>query len=446
MDLKAIGWRAPPELEAILRRLRGAGHEAWLVGGAVRDLLLGRALHEYDLATDARAEEVAALFPKVVETGVAHGTVTVVQGGLPVEVTTFRGVEPTIEADLARRDLTVNAMAFDPIDGRFLDPHGGRTDLQRCLVRTVGDPAARFDEDPLRTMRAVRFASVLGFRLDRSTRHAIRPFFDRFARVAVERIRSELSKILVGDHPRYGIELLRRTGLLRGVVPELLEGFGLRQNRWHRYDVYHHVLRAVDAAPPVLVVRLATLLHDIDKPRSAAPSAKGEGDLSFHGHELSGADRAKEICERLRYPTKVCEEVALLVREHQFVYSDAWSDGAVRRVMARVGPALDHLLALREADVRGRGWTVEEGLENARALEARVRALQQKALALTIKDLAIGGRDVMDALGIGPSPVVGEAMGMLLGAVLEDPARNTREELLALLARWWSERQEGSGK
>ena len=439
-----------PRVLLVLRTLAAAGHEAFVVGGAVRDAILGRPVHEWDLATSARAEAVADLFPRVVATGLQHGTVTVVCERLPVEVTTYRGAgayaggQPravesvgTIEEDLAHRDLTVNALAWDPLSGRLLDPFAGRDDLRCRRIRAVGDARARFEEDPLRTMRAVRFASTLGFRLDRDTRRAIPPLLGRFAQVAVERIRHELTKILCGAHPRYGIDLLRRTGLLAHVLPELLEGFGLRQNRWHRYDVYHHVLRAVDAAPADLVVRLAALLHDVDKPRCAAPSPKAPGEHTFYNHEVSGAAHAKEILLRLRFPAKVCEEVALLVREHQFAYSDDWSDAAVRRMMARVGREhLSRLVAVREADVRGHGVHVEEGVANVRALERRVALLQEKELALDVRDLAVRGSDVMAALGTGPSPRVGEAMRWLLAQVLEDPSRNTREGLLALLRTW----------
>jgi putative nucleotidyltransferase with HDIG domain len=211
----------------------------------------------------------------------------------------------------------------------------------------------------------------------------------------------------------------------------------MRQNRWHRYDVYHHVLRSVDAAPPRLAVRLAALLHDIDKPRTAAPSLKAPGETTFYNHEVSGAGRAKEILQRLRFPGRLCDEVTLLVREHQFVYADDWSDGAVRRMLSRVGRAsIDDLLAVREADIRGRGFYLEEGLENVRALERRVRTLEEKELALDVKDLALGGRDVMEALGEGPSPRIGEAMRWLLARVLDEPACNTPEGLRALLAEW----------
>ena len=440
----------PGGVRRLLQTLTDQGHEAWVVGGAVRDQLLGLEPVEWDVATSARAEEVAALFPRVIATGLRHGTVTVLLDGHPTEVTTYRGGAAwsgeegvfvgSIEEDLARRDLTINAMALDPLRSRFLDPAGGRADLQRRCIRAVGDPDERFDEDPLRPMRAVRFAARFGFVLERGTRRAMGRHAARLGGVAVERIQHELSRILLSDHPRYGIELLRRTGLLREVLPELLEGLGMRQNRFHRYDVYHHVLRALDAAPGELTIRLATLLHDIDKPRTAAPSEKSPGDLTFHNHEFSGAERAKEICLRLRFPNRVCEEVQHLVREHQFVYTDEWSDAATRRMIARVGrERLEPLMAVREADIRGRGFFVEEGLANLRALRERVDSLLREDAAFRIRDLDIDGADVMRTLRLGPSPRVGEALRWLLQQVLEDPSRNRREELLRLLEEYQKE-------
>lgn len=413
------------------------------MGGAVRDLLLGRTPAEFDIATSARPEAIVDAFDRVVETGLAHGTVTVVEDGLACELTTYRAGRAyaeeggafvhTIEEDLAMRDFTVNAMAFDPLEGRFLDPHGGRSDLERSCLRAVGDAEDRFAEDPLRPMRAARFAARFGFRIERGTRRAMPTHVDAFRGVAAERIGAELGKILIAPHPRYGLEILRRSGHLEVFLPELLEGLGLRQNRWHRYDVYHHVLRALDAATPDLVVRLAVLLHDIDKPRTAAPSAKAPGETTFYGHEVSGAARAKRICRRLRFSNRIAGEVERLVREHQFVYSEEWKDAAVRRMLARVGDSFDRLLEVRRADIIGHGRNVEEGLENLRALEARARSLLDRRPALTIGDLAIDGRDVMRILDIGPSPRVGAALRRLLDAVLDDPSLNQRDALLQLL-------------
>lgn len=445
---RALSEFSPPdELTTILRRLRERGHEAWIVGGAVRDLVLGKAPAEFDVTTSARPDEVVATFDRVVETGLAHGTVTVVEEGLACEVTTYRAGRAyaeeggafvgTIEEDLAMRDFTVNAMAFDPLAGRFLDPYGGIEDLRAKKIRAVGSPEARFAEDPLRPMRAARFAARFGFCIDRETRRAMSAFVEEFRnRVAPERVGAELAKLLVSPHPRYGIEILRRSGHLEVFLPELLGGLGLRQNRWHRYDVYHHVLRALDAAAPDLVVRLAVLLHDIDKPTTVAPSTKWPGENTFYGHEVSGARRAKAICQRLRFSGRIADEVQLLVREHQFVYTEEWSDAAVRRMLARVGDSFDRLLEVRRADILGHGRNEEELLANLHALERRARALLESRPALRIRDLAVDGRDVMRELGIGPSPRVGEALRYLLEQVLEDPSRNDRETLLRLLEEW----------
>nr|PZM93662.1 MAG: hypothetical protein DIU72_02265 [Pseudomonadota bacterium] len=437
-------FQPPRELMGILGRLREAGHEAWIVGGAVRDLLLGKAPTEFDVATDARPKRVAELFDRVVETGIAHGTVTVLQEGFSCEVTTYRAGRAyaeegesfvcTIEEDLAMRDFTVNAMAYDPLDDRFLDPQGGLEDLRAGLLRAVGSAEARFAEDPLRPVRAARFAARFGCRIERRTRRAMPAFVNEFERrVAPERIGQEMAKLLVSPHPRYGMEILRRTGYLAVILPELLEGLGLRQNRWHRYDVYHHVLRALDAAPPDLVVRLAVLLHDVDKPRTVAPSTRHPGENTFFGHEVSGAKRARAICLRLRFARKVADEVERLVREHQFVYTEEWSDAAVRRMLARIGDSFDRLLEVRRADILGHGRNEEALLDNLRALEGRARRLLEQRPALQIPDLAIGGREVMQVLGIGPSPKVGEALRYLLAQVLEDPARNEPETLVRLL-------------
>lgn len=462
--------KLPEPVLHVLRTLRASGHEGWVVGGAVRDWLLGQAPHEYDLATDAHPEQVAACFSRVIETGIAHGTVTVLEDGLPLEVTTYRagraygaqeataedtegeGAPPvdgaggtaaeepayvgTIEEDLAMRDFTVNAMAYDPIGGVFLDPHGGTDDLRERCLRAAGDPDARFREDPLRPMRAARFGARFGFRIERATRRAMARHVEAFRQVAQERIGAELAKILIAPHPRYGLEVLRRSGHLEVFLPELLEGLGMRQNRWHRYDVYHHVLRALQAAAPDLVVRLAVLLHDIDKPRTVAPSDKRPGEFTFYGHEVSGAERAYAICRRLRFSQKIAQEVQLLVREHQFLYTDEWSDAAVRRMLARVGESFDRLLLVREADVRGHGVHTEDGLALLRSLEARGRKLLEERPALQTKDLAIGGREVMEVLGIGPSPRVGRALRHLLELVLEDPSRNERGALLEALQKW----------
>src|SRR5438105_9953509 len=444
----------PPAVMGVLKTLRGAGKQAFLAGGAVRDLMRiaqGAPLsppQDFDVATDALPEDVQRIFPRTAPTGIAHGTVTVLADEQhKVEVTTFRGEGPyldgrrpssvtflgEIEGDLARRDFTINAMAWDPLANDLRDPFGGTRDLQRKLLRAVGEPLDRFREDGLRTLRAVRFASTLRLALDRRTEQAIPQALDVFAKVAWERVRDELSKLLVrGDPASRGIRLLRRTGLLARIVPELLEGVGFEQNAYHAYDVFRHTLRAVDFAPRDLTVRLAALLHDVGKPRSAQPP-EPRGEHTFYKHEFLGEEMTREILLRLRYPHREVERVALLVREHNWHYLPEWNDATVRRTLARIGvEALPDLWQLRGADLRARGRLVQEGLENQRQLEARFDAELHRAAALNVTDLAIGGEEVMAVTGIAPGKRVGEVLTALLDRVLDDPDLNTRDTLIRL--------------
>ena len=439
----------PTDVMAVLRTLRGASRQAWLAGGAVRDILCGVAAQDFDVATDALPEQVVRLFPRVIPTGMQHGTVTVLSGEHKVEVTTFRGEgryldgrRPSsvtfladIEGDLARRDFTVNAIAWDPIAGVLRDPFSGVEDLRQRRLRAVGDPLARFREDGLRPLRAVRFASTLRLALDRPTWLAIPQALDVFARVAMERVRDELIKLLVrGASPSRGLRLLLRSGLLARIVPELLESVNFAQNRYHRWDVWRHTLRCVDAAPPDLVVRLAALLHDVAKPRSAAPKEGAPGENTFYDHEKLGARLATDILQRLKFPRRETERVALLVAEHNWHYLPEWNDATVRRVLARIGPEeIPALWMLRRADLNARGRLVEEGLANQAAAEARFQREIDRASALKVTDLAIGGEDVMRELRTGPGRQVGEVLARLLERVLDDPDLNTREKLIRLM-------------
>jgi tRNA nucleotidyltransferase (CCA-adding enzyme) len=457
----------PQDVLAVLRRLREAGKQAWLAGGAVRDLMRGvsaqeepaspatggapkgRSINDFDVATDARPEEVVPLFARVIPTGMQHGTVTVLSGEHKVEVTTFRGEGPyldgrrpsevhflgEIDGDLARRDFTINAMAWDPIAGVLRDPFGGERDLQRKRLRAVGEAIDRFREDGLRPMRAVRFASTLRLAIEPRTERAIRESLDVFAKVAMERVHDELVKLLVrGAPPSRGLRMLLRTGLLQRIAPELIESVGFPQNRWHRWDVWRHTLKCVDGTPPDLIVRLAALLHDVGKPRSAAPKEGAPGENTFYDHERLGARMTVEMLTRLKFPKKEIDQVALLVTEHNWHYLPEWNDATVRRTLARIGPEnLDDLWALRRADLRARGRHVEEGLANQAQAEQRFAREIDRAAALKISDLAIGGTEVMRELQLPPGRQVGVVLARLLELVLDDPDLNTVETLLRLL-------------
>jgi tRNA nucleotidyltransferase (CCA-adding enzyme) len=434
---------------AVCRRLREAGHAAHVVGGCVRDLLLGRAAKDWDVATSALPGEVQQLFRKTVPTGIQHGTVTVLVGKEHIEVTTYRGegeytdarrpdhVEfgVTLEEDLARRDFTVNAIAYDPLDDAIVDPFGGREDLARRVLRAVGDPAARFREDGLRVMRAVRFVATLGMELEPATEAAIPGALGSLARVSGERVRDELLKLLAAPRPSVGLLAMERTGILGTILPELAEAVGVTQNRHHAYDVWRHTVASVDATPGDAIVRLGTLLHDVGKPRTAAPKPDAPEENTFYRHDAVGAEMADAIGRRLKLSNAERARVVALVAHHMFWYSPEWTDATVRRFIRRVGTELlPDLFALREGDVVGRGRGEDPEVELGE-LRRRVDKVVAEDQALSIADLAVTGEDVMRVLGIPPGRAVGDKLRELLEAVTEDPSLNERETLLALLAR-----------
>jgi tRNA nucleotidyltransferase (CCA-adding enzyme) len=419
----------------VLRTLSAAGHRSWIVGGVVRDLLLRRprGTTDQDVATPARPDEVAALFRKVVPTGVEHGTVTVVVGGAPVEVTTFRGEgayedgrRPSsvtflgdIDQDLARRDFTINALAYDPLAQEFRDPFGGRGDLRRRVLRAVGDPSARFSEDGLRPLRAARFAAQLGFELEPGTAAAIPAALPVVARVSVERVAEELSRLLLAPHALRGLLLLERTGLLSVVLPELAAASPEERT---------HAFRAATAAPAELDLRAGALLHVL------APS----GD--------EAARRARAVLERMRFSGQVREGAASLLRERPCFTAAAGSplpagEAGVRRFLARVGRARVHkVLALWEADARAVRPPARSrrGLAALVAFRRLVTRVERGRPPVSTDDLAVDGAGVMAVLGIPPGPSVGEALRYLLDRVLDDPALNTREQLTSELKSWWA--------
>lgn len=435
----------PREVQDVVALLTYNGHEAFLVGGCVRDALRGVPAHDWDVATDAEPEQVQALFPDSVYEN-RFGTVGIKTGsGDPtlaiVEVTTYRvdgpyldGRHPetvtraqTIDEDLSRRDFTVNAMAYG--DGALVDPFDGEDDLKARLIRAVGDPHARFGEDALRLMRAVRFCAQLGFELEPRTRQAVADLASTLANVSQERVRDELAKLAMSDGAERGIELMRELGLLQQVVPELMEGVGVTQNKHHIYTVYEHNLKAMAFAVSQgydLNVRLASLLHDVGKPRVK----RGEGpDSTFYNHEVVGARQTRDILERLRFPKETVQTVSHLVRHHMFYYNvDEVSPAGVRRFVRRVGPEhVDDLFRLREADRIGSGVP--------KAVPYKLRHLRYmidsvKADPIDAKMLKVSGTDLMEQLGLRPGPVLGQILAILLEEVIEDPEKNAQELLL----------------
>lgn len=445
-DVNIKNAKIPDEIASVVKQLQEAGYEAYLVGGCVRDLVMGSEPDDYDVATNARPDEVTKLFARTAPTGIKHGTITVLGKHGQYEVTTYRcdgkygdarhpdEVKFTgdINEDLARRDFTIGAMAYNPINGDFLDPFGGVKDFQGRIIRAVGDPGERFYEDGLRPLRAVRFAARFDFAVDPATFAAIPDILDRVKKVSVERVRDEIMKMLEqAPKPSYGFELMRESGLLKMFFPELLEGYGVEQNKFHAYTVYLHNLYTCDNAPADKpLIRLAALLHDVAKPHTRRDS---KGRVTFYNHQVVGARMVKRILERLRFSKRDRDFIVHLVYHHMFGYTDEWTDAAVRRFIRKIGREfVDDLFDLRVADTIGSGRprAFPAYLEKLKRRIDRELASQD---AFSVKDLTVDGDDVMKRLSINSGPEVGNALKFLLERVLDDPALNEREKLLELL-------------
>jgi poly(A) polymerase/tRNA nucleotidyltransferase (CCA-adding enzyme) len=490
-----------------LQALEQAGFKAYIVGGSLRDLLLGRTPKDWDITTDARPEEIQKVFPESVYEN-TFGTVGVkVPRFSPeplantkavsevtdessentplqtpssdtkekeiIEVTTFRAETgysdqrhpdtvsfvTSIEADLARRDFTVNAIAAS-VETRdqepetslatvpetpplsqvtchlsLIDPFDGQSDLKQKLIRAVGDPDDRFTEDGLRLLRAIRLPVELSdpkqadltWAIEANTRQALQKHADILTRVAFERIRDEFSRIILSAHPNQGVALLQETGLLRHIIPELVEGVGVAQNLHHIYTVWEHNLRALATCPSTkLSVRLAALLHDVGKPRTK----RGEGYHStFYNHDHVGGRMTKKILERLRYPKKIVDHAAMLVDNHLFYYNvGEVTEASVRRLIKRVGlENMDDLMAVRIGDRLGSGVPKAKPYK-LRHLEYMVDKVSQDATS--VKMLKVDGSTLMAELHLSPGPKIGALLDCLLAEVIDDPARNVREQLL----------------
>lgn len=440
----------PAQVKEIARILNMEGFQCFLVGGSVRDSIMGFTPKEYDIATDAKPEDVQRIFKYTIPTGIKHGTVLVILDDMHVEITTFRSdgnysdgrhpdrVEYTasIEDDLPRRDLTINAMAYNVLDGALIDMFDGMKDIKNKIIRSVGNPYERFTEDGLRIMRAIRFATKLNFNIEKETFDAICRSTGMLASIAYERIREEFNGILISDNPFRGIELLRKTGILALIMPELMQGFGVAQNRFHKYDVYYHILHTIQAVEPLeteeltLLVRLAALFHDIAKPMVQKKVSKQEEPV-YYNHEVVGANVAKKIMKRLKYSNAEIDFVALLVRQHMFYYQDEWTDGAVRRFMRAVGiENIKPLLKLREADRLGSGNRKDKESKAIPKLLARIDKIIKEENAITVKDLKINGNDLMKEFNLKPGPIIGKILNYLLDLILDEPNLNDKEKLI----------------
>lgn len=455
--------RVSPVAVELGERFRAAGHALHLVGGSVRDALLGRLGDDLDLTTDARPEQVLALVEgwaeQTWETGIAFGTVGISKRGFKLEVTTYRAeaYEPasrnpvvtygeSLDADLSRRDFTVNAMAIALPDWKaptaFVDPHGGLDDLAARVIRTPGTPESSFGDDPLRMLRAARFASQLGFEVDPAVVAAMSAMAERLSIISVERVREELTRLVLGEHPRVGLELLVDTGLADSVLPEL-PALRLEIDEHHQHkDVYEHTLQVLERAirleedGPDLVLRLAAILHDIGKP----PTRRHQpgGGVSFHHHEVVGAKMAKRRLKTLTFGKDVIEPVCRLIDLHLRFHgygTAGWTDSAVRRYVTDAGDQLTRLHKLVRSDCttrnRRRAATLAASYDD---LEVRIaRLAEQEELSRIRPDL--DGAEVMRLLDLPPGPQVGAALKHLLGLRMEHGPL-PREEAEAALFAW----------
>ena len=434
----------PREIRSIGERLGKAGKKAYIVGGALRDFFMKRhGANDFDMATDALPEDIIALFPRVVPTGIKHGTVTVLSGPYSVEITTLRiekgysdGRRPDsvrfvseIEEDLSRRDFTMNSMAYDMASGSLFDPFGGREDIGRKSIRCVGEPSLRFKEDGLRPLRAIRFASQLGFSIEEKTYAAIPEAIGTFRLVSMERVRDEFQKILLSPSPELGLGLLERTGLLGVFLPELTAARGCSQKGMHAFDVMDHLFLATKAAPPDLALRLAALFHDAGKPSTRALDENGLP--TFYNHEKVSASLAEKALKRLKFPNDLISRVLHLVVNHMFNYGADWTDAAVRRFIARAGKEnIEDLFSLRLADTSAtQGLVSDPGLLDPFRL--RIASILGRENAFSLRDLKIGGEELA-AIGIPRGPTMGKMLNELLETVLDDPDQNTTETLLAI--------------
>ncbi len=439
----------PDTVSRVTQTLKDAGFEAYIVGGCVRDLFLGRAPKDWDLTTNAKPEEIIALFEETFYEN-DFGTVGVVTESEDpsqkiIEITPYRTeslysdrrrpdavtFSDTIAEDLKRRDFTINAMAFDVITGEFIDMYGGIEDLHKKQIQTVGEPADRFNEDGLRILRAVRIATELGFDIEEKTLQAIKDNSSLLSHISVERIKDEFTRIVMSKEPMAGIVLCQHVGILSLIIPELEKGIGVEQTPSHAFDVWTHLLKslqhAADKGYP-LYVRLSALFHDIAKPDTRRFS-KGKDKYTFYGHEVVGARMVKKILQRLKYPKETVEMVTTMVRWHMFFADpDLITLSAVRRMIANVGKdRIWDLMNIRMCDRIGTG----RPKENPYRLR-KYQAMVEEALhdPVSVAMLAINGKDIMDVTRETPGPKIGYILNALLEEVLDNPTLNTKEYLL----------------
>lgn len=435
----------PKEVKNVMEKLEKSGFEAYIVGGCVRDFLNSTTPKDWDITTNAKPDEIQNIFPDSFYEN-KFLTVTVKTGsqnpGLEeVEITTYRleakysdkrhpdeiRFAKNLEDDLARRDFTINAMAMDS-DKKIVDLFDGQKDLKKKMIKTVGNPEERFSEDALRMLRAVRFATTLNFTIEKETAEAIKKNSIWLKAISQERIRDELLKIIMSDRAAEGIDLLYELDLLKFIMPELQENYGVGQNKHHIYDCYQHALKALEYSAKKkfnMQVRMASLLHDVGKPRVKV----GEGlNSTFYNHEIVGAKMTFEILQRLKFSKKDVEKITKLVRYHLFYYNvDEVSESSVRRLVKNVGQDLiEELLQVRQADRIGSGVPKAEPYK-LRHLKYIIEKVSTDPIS--VKMISVNGKDIMGMLHEKPGPKIGHILDVLLGYVLEDPKKNNKDFL-----------------
>ena len=430
----------PEKVSRILNTLSAAGFEAFAVGGCVRDAILGRVPGDWDITTNALPEQVKALFRRTVDTGIAHGTVTVMLGSDGFEVTTYRldgdysdsrhpdkvTFTASLEEDLKRRDFTINAMAYHPEKG-MIDLFGGQEDLQRRIIRCVGDPRERFDEDALRIMRALRFSAQLGFRIEEQTRAAIRAFAPRLQLISRERIHDEFLKLLLSSHPDRLADMAE-CGITAQVFPLWDTMLETAQNSpFHQYSVGVHTLKVIEGVPAEPVLRLAAFLHDCGKP--ACKSTDLGGRDHFYGHAEKSAEIAEDFLKEYRFDNKTIADVLQLIRVHDDHYHGTREN--VRREMNRVGQELfpSYLKLILADNLAKSRYALEEFMPRYERFRKLYEEILQEGDPITLKDLAVKGSDLI-AAGMKPGPAMGETLNRMLDDVLGNPKHNNKEYLL----------------
>lgn len=442
------------------------GYEAYLVGGAVRDVLMGKNPSDYDVATNAEPQEVTRIFKKVIPTGIAHGTVTVHFMKNEIEVTTFRtesdysdGRHPdnvaftrNLNEDLSRRDFTMNAIAASLKDGKITDPYDGQKDIKNKIIRTVGNPYERFLEDGLRPIRAIRFSAKLNFKIESETLKSISApeIIEKTKTISLERFRDELLKLMQAEKPSEGLKIMEKTGILGIFMPELMPCRGCIQTDFrgfHEFDVLDHLFYSCDGAPKEKInVRLAALLHDTGKPatKKIVPTPQGET-VTFYRHEQYSAEIARKLLFRLKFSNAEIDNICHLIENHMFNYEPQWKDSAVRRFLVKVkAENVEDLFDLRLADIYGmRNTPVRlHDSQTAKLLlefKERIEKEQQKKSALSLKSLAVNGKDLMEA-GIPGGKELGMILNELFETVLEDPAQNKKDTLMAIAKKIYENR------